>query len=809
MDQLETRDQFPDAEMRDDADSGAGLLQISQTLWRRKALVLLGATVGLVLGSLRYSRETPVYQSLAEVLLVQRMPSTALPNSDTSAGMSYVGNYTSAHKRVIESPLVIERAIDSGTLRKGLTAGAIAEGLTVDLDGEVLLLSHRGPNPEDCRAILEAVIASYQEFLDETYRNVNDDTLKQITQKAAQLQDQIQRLGEQYQTFMESKPLLWKRSDGASLYEERLSNIESRRSELAIEQAELDSRMAMLRRAVQEGEDREMLLAMIESLPDGEQGSALRPEGQQQGALAMERELLPLTLREQTLLEDYGAGHPDVKAVRRQIDMTREFYQMVAKIEGDSRLAEAGESESAQTLDPVEVYLAEMERTRKSLEATERALADLAQKEQDRAKQLHSHEFRERQLSGDLARAEEFYETLITQLQGVDITKDLGGYQTSVLTPPQIGYRVAPQLASSITPVAILGLLAGLGLVYVAEITDKRFRTPEDIRRQLGLPVVGHVPFHTSRDSDPQDAEALDPSLCVVHRPRSVYAEAYRGVRTALYFSAQGEQHKVIQITSPSAGDGKSTLAANLAASIAKAGNRVVLVDADLRKPRQHRLFRVPHETGLAAVISGKAELADALQNSGVDGLQILPCGPVPSDPSELLTSPRFAELLELLRSKFDFVIVDTPPLLVVTDPSVVAPRVDGVLLTIRITKGSTQLALRAKEILQTVKARVLGVVVNDQEKPGSAYGYGRYRYGYGYGYGRYRYGYGYGGYGSGGQDAYYRSDEEDAAVAGEGQSNGRGNGQTQRHGGSLPARNGSGQPAARRTSGESESGSP
>jgi succinoglycan biosynthesis transport protein ExoP len=259
------------------------------------------------------------------------------------------------------------------------------------------------------------------------------------------------------------------------------------------------------------------------------------------------------------------------------------------------------------------------------------------------------------------------------------------------------------------------------------------------VRRRLGLPVVGSVPRLAPADRAVRQATlggVLDPLLCTVYSPRSMAAEAYRGVRTALYFNTRGEGRQVIQVTSPASGDGKSTTAANLAVSIAQSGKRVLLVDADMRKPRQHKIFGLRSETGLSLLVLGEVDVEAAVQASGVPNLSVLAAGPLPPNPAELLTSPRFKEALDQFRGIYDFVIVDTPPLLAVTDPSVVAPRVDSVLLTIRMTKNARTEAERARQVLIGLGATILGVVVNgvDHRAGGSAYGYGRYGYGYGYG---------------------------------------------------------------------------
>jgi capsular exopolysaccharide synthesis family protein len=179
-------------------------------------------------------------------------------------------------------------------------------------------------------------------------------------------------------------------------------------------------------------------------------------------------------------------------------------------------------------------------------------------------------------------------------------------------------------------------------------------------------------------------------------------------------------------------GDGKTTLVINLAASIAQSGKRILVIDGDLRRPRLHQALGTPSHTGLASVMAGQSALGDAVRETAVPGLWVLPCGPPPPNPAELLTSPRFKDVLDVLRTQYDFVLIDTPPLLAVTDPCAVAPRVDGVLLTIRLSRQAAPQAVRAREILATLGARVLGVIVNGAGTGGPGrYGAGHYEYAY------------------------------------------------------------------------------
>jgi capsular exopolysaccharide synthesis family protein len=391
--------------------------------------------------------------------------------------------------------------------------------------------------------------------------------------------------------------------------------------------------------------------------------------------------------------------------------------------------------------DHVALYLQALKQELSDIEMAEQLLSQHIKEEYAEAKRVANYEFREETYRNDIARSQQLYDSIIKRLQEVNFVKDYGGYDARVITPPSAGVRTEPRAMPIFTVSVFLGTLGGFGLAYLAERSDKSFRSPEEIHRHLGIRVVGHIPVIGAAPAAAQKTSVgqptLDPILCAYHQPRSAEAEAYRGVRTGLYFSSNGKESKVIQVTSPNMGDGKSVTAANLGISIAQSGRKTILIDADLRRPRVHELFSLTAGVGLSSVIRGEAELEAAIQQIAVPGLSILSCGPIPPNPAELLTSARFAELLATIRAQYDFVLVDTPPLLAVSDPAVVASRVDGVLLSIRYSKNGRPNAQRAKEILDTLGVTVLGVVVNAVDHRGAGrYSYDHQRYGYEHGYG-------------------------------------------------------------------------
>jgi capsular exopolysaccharide synthesis family protein len=269
------------------------------------------------------------------------------------------------------------------------------------------------------------------------------------------------------------------------------------------------------------------------------------------------------------------------------------------------------------------------------------------------------------------------------------------------------------------------GLLLGLGFALLRDNLDDRIRDKDQLEHLLpGMPIFGLIPVIDGW----RDRKSA--FLVARTRPNSPPAEAYRGLRTSIQFMALDRPTKVLQITSPSAGDGKTTTSANLAWIMAEAGQRVVLVGCDLRRPRVHEFFSLPNEIGFTSVLIGEAELGDALLRvPNQSRLQILPTGPVPPNPSELLSSGKTQEVFKNLSAYADIVIVDSAPILPVTDAAVLSAHADAILLVISSGMDSRRDVVRSIEMLKQINAPIVGTVLNRAPETDS---YAYYHYGYG-----------------------------------------------------------------------------
>jgi capsular exopolysaccharide synthesis family protein len=281
-----------------------------------------------------------------------------------------------------------------------------------------------------------------------------------------------------------------------------------------------------------------------------------------------------------------------------------------------------------------------------------------------------------------------------------------------------------PPPVQTLALAGVVGLVLGGFLAYLRDQTDHRLRTAEEIQNIMGLQILGVVPRMPGRRT------SVARAMAVHLDPRSEVAEAYRTIRTAVYFGTAGTRARTLLVTSPEAGDGKTTSASNLAIAIAQTGRSVLLLDADFRKPTQHKNLDIKDSVGLSSVLSGTETLDRAIQRTGVDGLDILPCGAIPGNPSEILNSQEFGELVDRLALKYDHILFDSPPVNLVTDARILGAVCDATVLVLRAEKSTRKAAEHARNALLSVGAKVIGAIVNDAARGKGYETYGGSYYG-------------------------------------------------------------------------------
>ncbi len=717
----------------------SGGRNIFQVFWQRRGLIFFGGVLGVTLAVLTYSQRPSLYRATAQVLVVKKQEGNAL----SVTGMVVMDDYVATHLIVIRSQTVVKMAVNKkdlgslkslqgrdpvGTIQAGLVAAREASKEGTSGGNNILNLSYSGSDPSDVEVILRSVIESYKDFLDKTFENTSETTVALIRTAIDTLNTNLKTKNEEYRKFRNSSDLLIRGENGVPDYESKILEYRKKETE-SHEQVELiEKRIKAIQKAVDEKKPREFILALAERRY--EKGVSNQNRDQKANATALETALLPLFAQELDLKLFYGDDHPELIRVRNRIKLTRETYEHLDQIAREGEMAPVSN-------DPVrnmiQAMLVEQQLARTNYEFNKGLLDD----ELKTARRLEDQYQTDRDFLDHISRIKKVLDSTLRKLEEINLVRGVGGFEAKALAEPSPGAKTSPVLWQFLFMGAALGFGLAAVSAYLLDLADKSFRNPEEIRRRLGLPIVGHVPFVQTSAEPVMTVDGagnpleLDPGLIALHQPTSPVSEGFRGIRTALYFKTHGQRHNVIQVTSPNMGDGKTTLITNLAVSIAQSGRKVLIIDADLRRPRVHRSFGLAGKIGLAEVIAGTAELDEAIQITVVPNLSVLPCGRRPQNPAELLTLPQFEDVIDDLRSAFDFVLIDTPPLLAVSDPCIIAPRVDGLLLTIRLSKNGRPSAERARDLLVGLRANCIGVVVNGVGKHGSMSGYGYEHYKY------------------------------------------------------------------------------
>ena len=775
-------------------NSPAGGFDIWGPLERRKYLIALFAIIGAVVGYIYYINCPKVYSSSSLLMITTQNPPSLIDRELRRDKQSL-----DKHISLIASELVLNRAVDRGNLDSMKTfadspyAVGDLKGMleVVPVSEETLSIICTGPDQDELPIILREIIDSY-----------NTEVEKDSKNDSQKVQDHIQSFTEKLSIEKEiaetKRSNLWANLEIESTdsqgniinpHNKKLFRLQDQHDVLRRNLKEVQDRARLLAKSLQVNEETgridetQVKISAIEAqeylnlaraifkeevIGGAHARSHLQPDVQRRQAIQQQiweqdSSLSDLHFERARLSDVYGRGYKAITAIDKQIQFfTTQRSQLVEQLEEvEGRIQFEARRMNSQLLDkddkqPVDLATFrdnenrewirmyqlklqhEQSRLLKNRQALEKDIAEYSIKAKAATKGIAQLNL----LQSEIDEKDELVNGFVNKLSEFNLLAKEKFYSTTsvkVLDKAKRGAKVAPSLPKSLALGTVLASLLGFGLAILVDQSELAYRNPTEIFERLHVPVVGRIPRINIRQIE---ASQGHPSLVAAHKPSATASESFRDVRTGLFFRANVDDIKTILFTSPSPGDGKSTTTANIAISIAQAGKKVCLIDADFRRPRVHQYFGQELTPGLLGVLSGEIELDEAIQPCAIQNdLFLMPAGGRPSNPGELVTSEEFRNLIETLREKFDYVLIDSPPVLPVSDPATIASIVDGVYLVTRIRKGVKLTSQKAKETLDRVGASWLGVIVNgvDENPHYSEYGYqyGNYSY-YGGVYGRY-----------------------------------------------------------------------
>jgi len=728
-------------------ESGLDIQRYLQVLLKRKWLIL--STLVVVLGAVAVWTFTRVkiYRATTTVLVERQAPQVLGREVgevvDTSMG-NYWRNkeYMETQKQVLTSKRLAVRVAEQlhlasndrfwgpggssskGTKKPGLQDAARMLLAIVDAkpvrDANILEISVEHSDPELAAGVANAYTQTYKEQHIEYKLSSTNGAVKWLADQLDDLKKQLEKAEMALHDFKKNNNIVSvSLEDKQTLISRKIEKINDALTDIGLKRMALSAQRKQILEAKKVDPLQIAVSPVMDNLTIRSLKTAMVEENRKYVALK-ERylEKHPLVLEQKAQLD----------AVRR--DLEREIGNALSEVESKFREVKDNEGQLAA-----------------AFQQTKNEALDLNKREVDYLRLKRTQE-----------NTAKLYTLVLTRMKESDLSAQLRVSNIRLLDAATVPkFAVKPRVSLNLIIGAMLGLLLGIGLAFLVDTLDNTVKSHEEVDRVPGLVFLGlmqRIPGSITGKRGHRPAPNPELDLIVHRSPKSPVAEACRAVRTNIMFAATGREMKTIVVTSPGPKEGKTTTAVSVAIAMAQAGARVLIVDTDMRRPRMHRIFQVPGEEGLTSVLVGDGRVSELIKRTEVPGLDVLPCGHVPPNPAELCQSPRFKELLDELGGMYDRVVLDSPPVMVVTDAAVLGTICNGVLLVARTGFTSRAGLNETARQIGDVGGHLLGCVLNDMDLEKRGYGYYRYRrYGY-YRYGYQRYGYGH----------YGDSKEEEAA---------------------------------------------
>ncbi len=743
-------------------------------MWRRKSVIVLLSVLGAAVACLIYTQVTPVYASVMRLMLFVQAPPSVINGEVVPQTVSL-----EKHRVLLSGQTVLAEAVRNGQLDKLSTfSGAdspivdLRKMLTIspvgkDLSSDALEIICDGTVKEDLPGILNQVVASYISAIEKDSEISGKESVELIERLQRSLVDDQKVDQDRYYQLLKELNLTAENDKGrwVNPYVSEIEKLRLERDDIVQKFRDSDQQLEQVRTAMDPENKRDELLrlAVIEgrkyfNLDKQDRGldflngmseeDRLRLIRYEQRMEVANAEVVAMDSERAEAQSRYGAKHPQVEFVEakyqasvatrnrlsQELETLRGFLNRERELEkkGDE-LSKGTRNADSGLVQSFADALSKEVRTRDSdiLQLYAAALAnerERAKYNMDRiAEDITELTNKSAVIAGDITelnmlrdQIEERRNTVGQILEKLSAMRAMSNSYSStrvkIIDEASFPIQVFPKLWKFLLAGLSLGGLLGCGLAVLIDHSDLAYRTPIDIQENLNTPVLCKIP--RIKKSKLPDGFAGSPMLVATHQPNSSVSESFRAARTSLLFTAAQNGGKVFMFTSPSPGDGKSTTIANLAISLAQTNKRVCLVDCDYRRPRVQQNFGVQFEPGGMQYLEGECSLDQAARACEFQkNLWLVTTGGRPKNPGELVASASFVEFISELRNRFDFVLIDSPPVIPVADATSICGLVDGIIMVLRIRRGVVLSAHKAKSRLSMVNGNLIGVIVNGMDE--------------------------------------------------------------------------------------------
>jgi polysaccharide biosynthesis transport protein len=709
-----------------------------RTVQKRKYTVLLVFVVVFTVVLIKTLTDTPQYSASTQVLIEKSDPTPILSNYAYSPfdpefleTQSHIIKSTPVAQKVVRL-LDLEKSYDSFSRQQGLSLpffesilgwgtslketvqsvfgaspsatspdageGAVKTRSKADLladmisgsivvtpvrDTKIVSINFTSSSPELASLVTNTVAKAYIEQILEMRMQSSGYSIGWMTKKAEEERAKLDKAEKAFQDYVRASDIV--------TIEDRLAILPQKLSELS----------QKLTLAQAKRREVEALYTKISGVSNHmETAESLSVIANNPTIQSLNQQLLKTEQNIMELSKRYGQKHPVMKAAVPELEMLRqkrerEIAQIIKSVGNELELAKSAEEDFNRLLSETKAQ---------TVNLNERFIQyGMLKREVDTNRNL--------------------YDALVAKVKEQNVTEKTQTVNVWVVEEAKTPeFPSKPNKQRNLLLGLILGLFGGIGLAFFLDYLDNTVKLPEDVEERLGLPVLGIVSLLKDKN--------LRPEKMMMDDGKSAFSEEYKTIRTAVQLSSYDSPPRTILVSSTSPQDGKTTSVINLAVAMSQTGKKVLLIDADMRRPSIHGIFELDNTRGLSTLVASGDD-KDVVHKGPVENLYIMPSGPVPPNPSELLGSDRFKSLLQALSKKFDLILIDSPPMLSVADGLIISKQVNGSIIVARSGKTTHEAAYKVIKTLHSIDAKVIGVVINaaDMKKSGYYYYYNNYSY--------------------------------------------------------------------------------